>query len=103
MNKTLLAIAAATTLALPAAPAMADGGPPSWAPANGYYENDRGDRYDRHDRYDRRQDRRSRNHRRARHREYDDHGRYYEPRQVRRGDRVWRGRDGRYHLSLIHI
>lgn len=99
MNKTLLALAAATSLALPAAPAMAQGGPPSWAPAHGYRDQDRGydryDHYDDDDRYERRQDRRDR--RRARDREYDDHGRYYEPRRVNRGDRVWRGDDGRYY------
>lgn len=27
-------------------------------------------------------------------RKYDRYGRYYEPRHIRRGDRVWRGRDG---------
>jgi len=28
---------------------------------------------------------------------YDDRGRYAEPRRLRRGDRIWRGRDGRYY------
>jgi len=32
-----------------------------------------------------------------RHRVYDDRGRYAEPRRLRRGDRIWRGRDGRYY------
>ncbi|RJY08882.1 glycine zipper 2TM domain-containing protein [Aurantiacibacter aquimixticola] len=101
MKKTLLAIAAATTLAIPAAPALAQGGPPPWAPAHGYRDNDRGydrsDRYDRQDRRRYRQDRRS--DRRYRQRTYDDYGRYYEPRRVRRGDRVWQGRDGRYYCE----
>ena len=30
-------------------------------------------------------------------RRYDKHGRYYEPRRLGRNDRIWRGRDGRYH------
>ncbi|KWV93256.1 glycine zipper 2TM domain-containing protein [Erythrobacter sp. YT30] len=30
---------------------------------------------------------------------YDRYGRYYEPRRIRRGDRVWRGRDGRYYCK----
>lgn len=46
------------------------------------------DRYD--DRYrDRYDDRRA----------YDRYGRYVEPRQVNRGDRVWRGDDGRYYCQ----
>lgn len=89
MKKTLIALAAATSLALPAVPAMAQHGPPSWAPAHGYRDQHRGDRDDR--RYDRRDDRR--------YRTYDDRGRYAEPRQVRRGDRVWQGRDGRYYCE----
>jgi len=96
MKKTVLAIAAAS-LAIPAAPAMAQQGPPPWAPAHGYRDNDRHDRYEvRYDREDRR-DRRYREQRR--HRVYDDRGRYYEPRRVRRGDRVWQGRDGRYYCE----
>lgn len=71
MKKTLLAIAAAT-LVLPAAPAAAD--PPPWAPAHGK-------------RYKERQ------------RAYDSYGRYYEPRRISRNDRIWRGRDGRYHCK----
>lgn len=93
MKKTLLALAAATTLAIPAAPAMAQGGPPPWAPAHGY--RDKHDGYDRYDRYERRHHRRHH----SRHRVYDDYGRYYEPRRVYRGDRVWRGRDGRYYCE----
>ncbi|MBD2841483.1 glycine zipper 2TM domain-containing protein [Erythrobacter rubeus] len=34
---------------------------------------------------------------RRRDRIYDRRGRYIEPRRIRRGDRVWRGRDGRYY------
>ncbi len=62
-------ILAALSLAAPM-PALAD--PPPWAPAHG---------------------------RRAQEqvRLYDDHGRYLEPRVVRRGDRIWLGEDGRYH------
>ena len=100
MKKTFLALAAATTLAIPAAPAMAQGGPPAWAPAYGYHNDDRGyDRYDRCDRYERRRDRRACRRDQRRHRVYDDHGRYSEPRRVRRGDRVWQGRDGRYYCE----
>ncbi|TIX50370.1 glycine zipper 2TM domain-containing protein [Alteraurantiacibacter aquimixticola] len=99
---TLTAAAAAAMLAIPAAPAAAD--PPGWAPAHGYYDHDRGyDRYDRHDRYEARYDRRDhrRDHRREHRRDrvYDDYGRYEEPRRVRRGDRVWRGDDGRYYCE----
>ncbi|MFB0611088.1 glycine zipper 2TM domain-containing protein [Aurantiacibacter poecillastricola] len=94
MKKTLLALAAATSLAIPTAPALAQGGPPPWAPAHGYRDNDRHDRYDRYDRYDRRDYREHR-----RHRVYDDRGRYVEPRRVSRDDRVWRGRDGRYYCE----
>src|SRR5215207_4914414 len=68
MRKTLLAIAAAA-LTLPAAPAFAD--PPPWAPAHGKRAKDRA--------------------------MYDSRGYYAEPRVLGRGDRVWRGEDGRYH------
>ena len=70
MRKTILAIAAAA-LTLPAAPAFAD--PPPWAPAHGKRAKDRAI--------------------------YDSHGRYYEPRRISRGDRVWRGDDGRYYCK----
>ena len=30
---------------------------------------------------------------------YDDRGRYYEPRRIGRDDRIWRGKDGRYHCK----
>lgn len=82
MKKTLLAAATAIAVALPAVPALAGGGPPPWAPAHGYRE-----KHDRHDRYDRRYDR------------YDSYGRYREPVRIRRGDRVWQGRDGRYYCE----
>lgn len=67
----LMLIVAATGLALPAAPALAD--PPPWAPAHGHRAKDRG--------------------------VYDSHGRYYEPRRLSRNDRIWRGRDGRYYCK----
>ena len=70
MRKTILAIAAAA-LTLPAAPAFAD--PPPWAPAHGKRAKDRAI--------------------------YDSYGRYYEPRRISRGDRVWRGDDGRYYCK----
>lgn len=70
MRKTILAIAAAA-LTLPAAPAFAD--PPPWAPAHGKRAKDRAI--------------------------YDSRGRYYEPRRISRGDRVWRGDDGRYYCE----
>lgn len=67
--KRALLIAAMISVAIPAAPALAD--PPPWAPAHGQ---------------------------RAKHRSiYDSSGRYYEPRRLSRDDRVWRGDDGRYH------
>jgi hypothetical protein len=69
MRRTLLALAAAA-LTLPAAPAFAD--PPPWAPAHGKRAKDRAALY-------------------------DSYGRYYEPRVLTRGDRVWRGDDGRYY------
>jgi opacity protein-like surface antigen len=42
-------------------------------------------------------DRRDRRYNRNRNREYDSNGYYREPRRMGRNDRVWRGRDGRYH------
>ena len=87
LKKTLLALAAAATL-LPAIPAAAQG---------------RHDRQEwredrREDRRDYRDDRRDarRDYRDARRQNvYDSNGRYYEPRRVGRGDRVWQGSDGR--------
>src|SRR3546814_18453170 len=64
--KRIILAAAAIAVATPVAPVFAD--PPPWAPAHG---------------------------RRAKERVYDDYGRYYEPRRLRRADRIWRGRDGR--------
>ena len=43
--------------------------------------------------------RRDRDRRAYRDRVYDDRGRYYEPRRLSRGDRVWRGRDGNYYCK----
>lgn len=97
MKKIMIALAAAIgTLSVTATPVAAD--PPPWAPAHGYRDKDRG--YDRgYDRYDVRYDRRDRRRYRDDRRVYDDYGRYYEPREVRRGDRVWQGRDGRYYCQ----
>lgn len=65
--KKMILGAALATFVASSAPALAD--PPSWAPAHG----------------------------RRHHQVYDNDGRYYEPRTIHRGDRIWRGRDGRYH------
>jgi len=92
MKKFLLAFALATSMAIPAAPAIAGGGPPSWAPAHGYRDKHRS--YDDYYRYA--GDRRDRHERR---RVYDDRGHYYEPRRIRRGDNYWRGNDGRYYCK----
>lgn len=59
--------------------------PPPHARAYGRRGKDR--YYDSYDRYD------DRDH------VYDRRGRYIEPRRVRRGDRVWQGRDGRYYCE----
>ncbi|APE28388.1 hypothetical protein BMF35_a1559 [Aurantiacibacter gangjinensis] len=85
----MLALAAASTLALPAAPAMALDMPMSAVPyeMSEYHFDD----WDDDDRRYRRGDRR--------YREYDRYGRYIEPRRVHRGDRVWQGRDGRYYCE----
>ncbi|MBX9883347.1 MAG: glycine zipper 2TM domain-containing protein [Novosphingobium sp.] len=69
MNKFIIAATLAAAT-LGAAPALAD--PPSWAPAHG---------------------------RRAYNDEYDQRGRYNEPRPLTSRDRVWRGRDGRYYCK----
>lgn len=66
----ILAAATLAALAIPVAPVAAD--PPPWAPAHGY------------------RDKRD-------NKVYDSRGRYVEPRSLSRRDRVWRGRDGRYH------
>ncbi|MBV7266774.1 glycine zipper 2TM domain-containing protein [Erythrobacter ani] len=57
--------------------------PPRHARAYGRRGKDR--YYDRYDRYDDDDD------------IYDRRGRYIEPRRIHRGDRIWRGRDGRYY------
>lgn len=68
MRKAILA-ATLAAIAIPAAPVLAD--PPPWAPAHG---------------------------RRAHEASiYDQRGYYREPRRLDRNDRIWRGRDGRYH------
>lgn len=70
MKKGLIGAALAFAVALPTAtPAMAD--PPPWAPAHGKRAKERAI--------------------------YDSRGYYYQPRQMRRGDRYWRGDDGRYY------
>jgi len=51
------------------------------------------------DYYERRRDRRYSDRRYRDRRVYDSRGRYYEPRRIRRGDRIWRGRDGRYYCQ----
>src|SRR3546814_4944928 len=66
--KKYIAAAVLAAVAMPSAPALAD--PPPWAPAHGKRAKDRG--------------------------LYDGTGRYYEPRRTSRGDRIWRGDDGRY-------
>jgi uncharacterized protein YcfJ len=67
MRKLVLALAAAAAT-VTATPAVAD--PPPWAPAHGRRAHDRQAMY-------------------------DAQGRYYQPRALSRGDRVWEGRDGR--------
>ena len=67
--KKLVLFVLAFAIAVPAAPALAD--PPPWAPAHGRRAQDRS--------------------------LYDSRGYYAEPRRLTRGDRVWRGDDGRYH------
>lgn len=80
MYKILMTMAAASML-VPAAPVLAH--PADHAPAHGYYKA-------KHDKKHYKKHYRSR---------YDDRGRYYEPRRLSRNDRVWRGRDGRYHCK----
>ena len=67
--KKFLAAAVFAALTVPASPALAD--PPPWAPAHGKRAKDRG--------------------------LYDSYGRYYEPRRLSHGDRIWRAKDGRYY------
>lgn len=109
--KTFALIAATGSLAAMTAPAAAA----DFAPATGVSSYNSvqttvafgGDRYDdrryRSGRYDddrRYRDRRDRRDRHYRDRGvYDDRGRYYEPRRIRNGDRIWRGRDGQYYCE----
>lgn len=58
----------AAVVAATLAPTLALADPPPWAPAHG-----------------------------RRGHEYDNHGRYYQPRPIRSDERVWRGHDGRYY------
>lgn len=71
IEKSFWAGLVAASLIATATPAMAD--PPPWAPAHGW------------------RDKQDREHR------YRDGRRYYRERQLAYNDRVWRGRDGRYH------
>lgn len=82
MKKALLATMLAA-IALPAVPAFGD--PPPWAPAHGRRAHE-AEAYERN--YDRGGYDRS---------IYDEQGRYYQPRQLTRNDRIWRGNDGRYY------
>lgn len=74
MTKLFLSLSAAT-LMLPAAPALATGSDQIAEAHFTQIGDRRGDRI------------------------YDDRGRYIEPRSLRRDDRVWRGRDGRYYCK----
>jgi hypothetical protein len=71
--KTPILAAAAMALAVPAAPALAGDGPPSWAPAHGKRAKD-------HERYEHERE----------------HRRYY---RTGNGIRYWKGDDGRYHCK----
>ena len=71
MRKIVLMLATAA-MGLSAAPAAAD--PPRHAPAHGKRAHDAA-------------------------RMYDAQGRYYQPRRLTRGDRIWRGDDGRYYCK----
>lgn len=71
MNQFALALAAAT-LAVPAAPALAD--PPPHAPAHGKRAKDRVAIY-------------------------DANGYYISPRRITRDSRIWKGRDGNYYCK----
>lgn len=68
MRKYIIA-ATLAAIAMPTVPALAD--PPPWAPAYGKRAKDA--------------------------QLYDGRGRYLEPRVIGRDDRIWRGKDGRYH------
>jgi hypothetical protein len=91
MRKFIIAAALAATIAPTAA--MAD--PPPWAPAHGRRAHDRADwrDYSRYD-YNRPDTRYGRYYDASRY--YRD-GRYYPERRLTRGDRIYRGTDGRYY------
>ncbi len=76
MKKTILSLTAAA-LFLPATPALADAGgyTDHGGPVAGFYRVSDDDWDD------------------------DDDDRYYKPRRLKRGDRYWRGRDGRYYCK----
>lgn len=74
MRRSVL-VASLAALVIPAA-ALAD--PPPWAPAHGRRAHDEARAYDEA-------------------RVYDSRGYYAEPRMISEDERVWRGRDGRYH------
>ena len=107
MKKIILAALAAAVMPLaPAAAANVDTAPATAVSAYNFgaygYSADAQtnelQRYDRHDRrYDRRRDHNNRRYNRNGHGIYDSNGYYREPRRLGRNDRVWRGRDGRYH------
>lgn len=82
MKTWIKSLTVAAALAVPAVPAAAvdfgHGERPTAAPAADV-------QYHGRDRY------------RGRDRVYDRYGRYYEPRRIHRGDRIWRGNDGRYY------
>ena len=79
MKKTILALAAAASLALPTAQAAAAS--PYW---NGHsYSQRYGDRYDGY----------------RQTQVYDRYGRYAQPRRITSRDHVWRGNDGRYYCE----
>ncbi|MBO9603198.1 MAG: glycine zipper 2TM domain-containing protein [Novosphingobium sp.] len=85
MKKLMIATAAAAaaSMTLAAAPASAERPYGSYE-QTGYHDYNYGRAgYDRH--YDRGYN------------EYDNYGRYREPRRIGRNDRVWRGNDGRYY------
>src|SRR5690349_8894570 len=91
MKKLILATAAAAAASMTVAAAPAAAQQSHWSNGYeraGYRDYERG--------YDRGYDR---DYERGYDRTYDDYGRYREPRKVRRGDRVWRGNDGRYYCE----
>lgn len=71
MKKIAIAIAAGA-MTMTSAPVLAD--PPAHAPAHGKRAKDRASAY-------------------------DSYGRYYEPRQITRSSRMWKGDDGKYYCK----